>query len=51
MGGLMGGHYHAYCKNPENNSWYYFDDRSVSPINIDNIKTANAYVLYYKRRT
>lgn len=30
LGGLGGGHYRAYAKNHENDSWYHFDDSYVS---------------------
>ena len=30
MGGLGGGHYTAYAKNPTKNKWYEFDDSSCS---------------------
>ena len=32
MGGLGGGHYTAYGKNPEENKWYCFNDSSCSEI-------------------
>jgi ubiquitin carboxyl-terminal hydrolase 4/11/15 len=51
MGGIHGGHYTAYAKNPENNLWYCFDDSSCQQVNVNNIKSASAYVLYYKRRS
>jgi ubiquitin carboxyl-terminal hydrolase 4/11/15 len=51
MGGLGGGHYTAYGKNCVDNNWYNFNDSSVSPVDSpSSIKSASAYVLFYKRR-
>ena len=50
MGGLGGGHYTAYAKNQGTKKWYCFDDASVSEISEKALVTANAYVLFYKRR-
>ncbi|KAL8276325.1 hypothetical protein RQP46_011291 [Phenoliferia psychrophenolica] len=54
-GGMGGGHYTAYAKNPENDKWYEFDDSRVSPIEKEKvegrIKTKAAYLLFYRRRT
>lgn len=52
MGDLGGGHYTAYGKNCVDNNWYNFNDSSVSPVDSPSmIKSAAAYVLFYKRRT
>ncbi|KAG1362698.1 Ubiquitin carboxyl-terminal hydrolase 10 [Cocos nucifera] len=48
-GGLGGGHYSAYAKLIEEDSWYHFDDSHVSSVNEDEIKTSAAYVLFYRR--
>ncbi|KAK8518374.1 hypothetical protein V6N13_027851 [Hibiscus sabdariffa] len=48
-GGLGGGHYTAYAKLVEENSWYHFDDSHVSHVNESDIKTSAAYLLFYKR--
>ncbi|KAJ0968755.1 hypothetical protein J5N97_021632 [Dioscorea zingiberensis] len=48
-GGLGGGHYSAYAKLIDEDSWYDFDDSHVSPVNEDSIKTSAAYVLFYQR--
>ncbi|KAE8717492.1 Ubiquitin carboxyl-terminal hydrolase 9 [Hibiscus syriacus] len=48
-GGLGGGHYTAYAKLVEENSWYHFDDSHVSPVNESDITTSAAYLLFYKR--
>lgn len=51
-GGLGGGHYTAYAKNPEDEKWYYFDDSSVRLVNnTDEVKGQAAYLLFYRRRT
>ncbi len=50
MGGMGGGHYTAYCKNPESGKWYHFNDSSVSSVpEVSKVKTPAAYVLFYKR--
>lgn len=51
-GGLGGGHYTAFAKNPEDEQWYYFDDSSVRHVNnSDEVKGQAAYLLFYRRRT
>ena len=50
FGGLDGGHYTAYCKNPVFGKWYDFDDSSVSKISASSLNTKAAYVLFYKKR-
>ena len=53
-GSLAFGHYTAYGKNPETNSWYDFNDSSVNGLSDMNaeseVVTNAAYVLYYIRR-
>jgi hypothetical protein len=51
MGGLGGGHYRAYCKNPDDSQWYHFDDSHVSKAQATEAVNSNAYLLFYKRRT
>ncbi|XP_076952933.1 ubiquitin carboxyl-terminal hydrolase 8-like [Bidens hawaiensis] len=46
-GGMGGGHYTAFAQH--GGQWYEFNDNQVSPISEDQIKTADAYVLFYKR--
>ncbi|CAL9778577.1 unnamed protein product [Musa acuminata subsp. burmannicoides] len=48
-GNMGGGHYTAYVYDERENCWYDFDDRSVSPIAEESIKTSAAYVLFYRR--
>ena len=52
-GGLGGGHYTAYAKNPLNGQWYHFDDSSVRPVSdpASTITPSAAYLLFYRRRT
>jgi len=47
IGGLRGGHYTA-CVNLRNR-WHNFNDDCVSSINEEDIKTAKAYLLFYRR--
>lgn len=46
-GGLSGGHYTAYVKNAFKNNWHEFDDSRVSQIDEEQVRTSNAYVLFY----
>ncbi|XP_065900687.1 ubiquitin carboxyl-terminal hydrolase 4-like isoform X2 [Dysidea avara] len=48
-GGMAGGHYTAYAKNPMNGKWYHFDDSKVSEIDERHVVTSAAYVLFYER--
>ncbi|CAO3674104.1 unnamed protein product [Rhizopus stolonifer] len=49
-GGLGGGHYTAYAQNFEDKNWYHFDDSHVTKVDVSEIKTTAAYLLFYKRR-
>ncbi|XP_027046488.1 ubiquitin carboxyl-terminal hydrolase 31-like [Pocillopora damicornis] len=49
-GGMTGGHYTAYCKNPVDFTWYLFDDMRVEKISKHQIVTKAAYLLFYTRR-
>lgn len=51
FGGLGGGHYTAFAKNPENGRWYDFDDSRVTEINPERVKSSAAYLLFYRRKT
>ncbi|KAJ7812757.1 hypothetical protein B0H14DRAFT_2856237 [Mycena olivaceomarginata] len=51
MGGLGGGHYRAYALNHSNQKWYHFDDSYVTPAKPEDAVNANAYLLFYRRRT
>ncbi|CAM0957127.1 unnamed protein product [Alopecurus aequalis] len=48
-GGLGGGHYSAYAKLVEEDSWYHFDDSHVSSVNEEETRTSAAYLLFYRR--
>lgn len=47
-GGCGGGHYTAICKNF--GKWYNYNDSSVSEASENNIVSAGAYVLFYRRK-
>ncbi|KAF9530488.1 hypothetical protein CPB83DRAFT_851013 [Crepidotus variabilis] len=51
IGGLGGGHYRAYASNHLNNKWYHFDDSYVTSARASDSVNANAYLLFYRRRT
>uniref|UniRef100_A0A4W3KFV9 Ubiquitin carboxyl-terminal hydrolase 8 n=1 Tax=Callorhinchus milii TaxID=7868 RepID=A0A4W3KFV9_CALMI len=46
-GGMEGGHYTAYCRNPLNQRWFKFDDHDVSDFSTSSVKSAAAYILFY----
>ncbi|GAB4829450.1 ubiquitin-specific protease [Ancistrocladus abbreviatus] len=48
-GSMGSGHYTAHIKLLEENRWYNFDDSHISAINEDEVKSAAAYVLFYRR--
>uniref|UniRef100_A0A0E0EW13 Ubiquitin carboxyl-terminal hydrolase n=1 Tax=Oryza meridionalis TaxID=40149 RepID=A0A0E0EW13_9ORYZ len=48
-GGMGGGHYSAYAKLVEEDSWYHFDDSHVSSVGEEDIRTSSAYLLFYRR--
>ncbi|XP_057721230.1 ubiquitin carboxyl-terminal hydrolase 5 isoform X2 [Arachis stenosperma] len=54
-GSMGSGHYTAHIKVFPNvqlldeNRWYNFDDSHISPISEDDVNTAAAYVLFYRR--
>ncbi|XP_078441070.1 ubiquitin-specific protease 5 [Wolffia australiana] len=48
-GSMASGHYTAHIKLLEENRWYNFDDSHLSPINEEDVKSAAAYVLFYRR--
>ncbi|KAJ2557444.1 hypothetical protein EV175_001349 [Coemansia sp. RSA 1933] len=51
FGGLGGGHYTAYARSPEDDKWYEFDNSRVSEVRSpDDVKTAAAYMLFYRQR-
>lgn len=48
-GGMGSGHYTAHIKLLDENRWYSFDDSHISLINEEDVKSAAAYVLFYRR--
>eukprot|EP01015_Nassula_variabilis_P012009 TRINITY_DN1971_c0_g1_i5.p1 TRINITY_DN1971_c0_g1~~TRINITY_DN1971_c0_g1_i5.p1 ORF type:complete len:772 (-),score=46.56 TRINITY_DN1971_c0_g1_i5:32-2347(-) len=50
IGSLGFGHYTAYCKNPETQEWYEFNDSHVDKVRVSQICTENAYLLFYRRK-
>ncbi|KAL7323542.1 hypothetical protein PS15p_211424 [Mucor circinelloides] len=49
-GGLGGGHYTSFAQNFEDKNWYNFDDSHVSKVDVNDVKTTAAYLLFYRRR-
>ena len=51
LGGTKGGHYNSYIKNL-NGKWYLYDDTEVLEMtDVENLVTANAYCLFYRKKT
>lgn len=52
-GSMQGGHYTSYCRVNEEGreQWYNFNDEVVTKANANNVVSANAYILFYARRT
>lgn len=48
-GSMGSGHYTAHIKLLDENRWYNFDDSHISPISEDEVNSAAAYVLFYRR--
>uniref|UniRef100_A0A8R1XXR7 ubiquitinyl hydrolase 1 n=1 Tax=Onchocerca volvulus TaxID=6282 RepID=A0A8R1XXR7_ONCVO len=46
-----GGHYVAYCKNETDDNWYEFDDTVVTRLEIADVLSKEAYVLFYQRQS
>ncbi len=49
-GGVAGGHYTAFARDPRNGGWYEFDDSAVSKADKARVCSAAAYLLFYRRR-
>ncbi|XP_035478300.1 ubiquitin carboxyl-terminal hydrolase 2a isoform X2 [Scophthalmus maximus] len=47
-GTTMGGHYTAYCRNPNTGEWHTFNDSRVTPLNSLQVRSSDAYVLFYE---
>ncbi|KAI1903289.1 hypothetical protein AGOR_G00025670 [Albula goreensis] len=50
-GTTMGGHYTAYCRNPVLGEWYNFNDSRVTPMSSSQVRSSDAYVLFYELST
>uniref|UniRef100_A0AAY5F0U9 Ubiquitin carboxyl-terminal hydrolase 2 n=1 Tax=Electrophorus electricus TaxID=8005 RepID=A0AAY5F0U9_ELEEL len=48
-GTTMGGHYTAYCCNPASGEWYTYNDSRVTPMSSSQVRSSDAYVLFYER--
>jgi hypothetical protein len=40
----------AYCRNRDTNRWYKFDDSNVDEVSADEVRSAEAYLLFYSKR-
>jgi ubiquitin carboxyl-terminal hydrolase 4/11/15 len=49
FGSMGSGHYTAHIKLMDENKWYNFDDSHISAINEEDVKSASAYVLFYRK--
>nr|XP_010979630.2 ubiquitin carboxyl-terminal hydrolase 2 isoform X5 [Camelus dromedarius] len=47
-GTTLGGHYTAYCRSPVTGEWHTFNDSSVSPMSPSQVRTSDAYLLFYE---
>jgi ubiquitin carboxyl-terminal hydrolase 8 len=47
-GGVQGGHYTCFIKNP-NEKWYHYNDTSVKEVSVGEICTPKAYCLFYRK--
>ncbi|XP_041656532.1 ubiquitin carboxyl-terminal hydrolase 2-like [Cheilinus undulatus] len=47
-GNALGGHYTAYCKNQALGEWYSYNDSRVCPVSSSQVRSSNAYVLFYE---
>ncbi|KAJ8414481.1 hypothetical protein AAFF_G00036830 [Aldrovandia affinis] len=50
-GSTMGGHYTAYCRNPTTGEWYTFNDSRATPMSSSQVRSSDAYVLFYELST
>lgn len=49
-GSLERGHYWAFVKNINDKQWYEYNDAWVTPIDKNQMQTAHAYLLFYKKK-
>lgn len=47
-GTTMGGHYTAYCRSPVTGEWHLFNDSSVTAMSSSQVRTSDAYLLFYE---
>ncbi|XP_036179892.1 ubiquitin carboxyl-terminal hydrolase 2 isoform X1 [Myotis myotis] len=47
-GTTTGGHYTAYCRSPATGEWHTFNDSSVTPMSSSQVRTSDAYLLFYE---
>lgn len=47
-GTTMGGHYTAYCRSPVTGEWHTFNDSSVTSMFSSQVRTSDAYLLFYE---
>ncbi|XP_043997621.1 ubiquitin carboxyl-terminal hydrolase 2-like [Gambusia affinis] len=47
-GNALGGHYTASCRNPALGEWFSYNDSRVSPMSSSQVRSSNAYVLFYE---
>ena len=47
FGSLEGGHFTAYCSSDVLKKWYKFDDQDVSVMDVGDVVTPAAYILFY----
>ncbi|XP_006207788.1 ubiquitin carboxyl-terminal hydrolase 2 isoform X2 [Vicugna pacos] len=47
-GTTLGGHYTACCRSPVTGEWHTFNDSSVSPMSPSQVRTSDAYLLFYE---
>ncbi|XP_071402272.1 ubiquitin carboxyl-terminal hydrolase 2-like isoform X1 [Centroberyx affinis] len=47
-GNTLGGHYTAYCRNAALGEWYSYNDSRVSPMSSSQVRSSDAYVLFYE---
>jgi len=50
IGGISGGHYTAFVLNKTDHNWYELDDSRCSSLDVVNVVTPNAYLLFYSLR-
>jgi len=46
-GTMEGGHYTAYCRNPNKHKWFKFDDHEVYDMSMSDVKSSAGFILFY----